>query len=394
MSERAVPVGGPIVTPGFRWLMLVFGVGVIMAAWRFIAGLGPVTALSDGYPWGIWIAFDVVVGTALGCGGYAMAILVYILNKGKYHPLVRPAVLTSALGYSLAAVAIVIDVGRYWHIWKLPFAWRWWNLSSALLEVALCVMAYVIVLWIEMSPVFLEKWKEGKPGVLRNLAASASPILDKALLWIIALGVLLPTMHQSSLGSVMLLAHNKLHPLWHTPLLPLLFLVSCIAMGYGVVVLESTLSSRAFRRADETPMLASLGGVTSGLLFAFLAIRVVDLALRGRLGLVFASGWLSFWFLLEMVLFLVPALILLNSRSRERVGNLFRAGMLVVIAGSLYRFTTYLIAFNPGPGWSYFPAVPEMFVTFGIVALEIMVYIVLVKRFPVLAGARQGAEER
>ncbi len=394
MSERAVPVGGPIVTPAFRWLLLVFGAGVIMAAWRFVAGLGPVTALSDGYPWGIWIAFDVVVGTALGCGGYAMAILVYIFNKGKYHPLVRPAVLTSALGYSLAAVAIIIDVGRYWHIWKLPFVWGWWNLSSALLEVALCVMAYVLVLWIEMSPVFLEKWKSGSPGFLRNLATSLSPIVDKALLWIIALGMLLPTMHQSSLGSVMLLAHNKLHPLWHTPLLPLHFLVSCIAMGYGVVVLEATLSSRAFKRRDETPMLASLGGVTSGLLFAFVAIRLVDLALRGRLGLVFTSGWLSFWFLLEMALFLVPAVLLVNTRSRARVGNLFRAAMLVVLAGSLYRFTTYLVAFNPGPGWSYFPAVPEMVVTFGIVAFEIMVYIVLVKRFPVLAGARQGAEAR
>jgi len=391
MSERAVPVGGPIVTPAFRWLLLVCGVGVIMAAWRFLAGLGPVTGLSDGYPWGIWIAFDVVVGTALGCGGYAMAILVYIFNKGKYHPLVRPAVLTSALGYSLAAVAIVIDVGRYWNIWKLPFAWRWWNLSSALLEVALCVMAYVIVLWIEMSPVFFEKWKEGKPGLLRNLALSVSPILDKALLWIIALGLLLPTMHQSSLGSVMLLAHHKLHPLWHTPLLPLLFLVSCIAMGYGVVVLESTLSSRAFRRRDETPMLASLGGVTSGLLFAYVAIRLVDLAWRGRLGLIISSGWLSFFFLLEMALFLLPAAMLLSTRWRSNTGNLFRVGMLVVLAGSLYRFTTYLIAFSPGPGWSYFPAVPEMLVTFGIVAFEVMVYIVLVKRFPILAGAPQGA---
>ncbi len=391
MSDRAVPVGGPIVTPAFRWLMLVFGVGVVMAGWRFIAGLGPVTALSDGYPWGIWIAFDVVVGTALGCGGYSMAILVYIFNKGKYHPLVRPAVLTSALGYSLAAVAIVIDVGRYWNIWKLPFAWRWWNLSSALLEVALCVMAYVIVLWLEMSPVFLEKWKDGPPGLLRNLARSVSPILDRALLWIIALGLLLPTMHQSSLGSVMLLAHNKLHPLWHTPLLPLLFLVSCIAMGYGVVVLESTLSSRAFKRKDETPMLASLGGVTSGLLFAYVIIRLVDLAGRGRLGLVFTSGWLSFWFLVELALFLTPAVMLLNARTRSRTGSLFRIGMLVVLAGSLYRFVTYLIAFNPGPGWSYFPAVPEMLVTFGIVAFEIMVYIILVKRFPILAGARQGA---
>lgn len=286
--------------------MLLFGVGVVMAAWRLIAGLGPVSNLSDGYPWGIWIAFDVVVGTALGYGRYVMAILVYIFNKGKYHPLVRPAVLTSALGYSWAALAMVIDVSRYWNTCKLPFPWRWWNLSSALLEVALCVMAYVIVLWIEMFPAFFKKWKEGKPGFLRNLATAVSPILDGALLRIIALGMLLPTMHQSSLGSVMLLAHNKLHPLWHTPLLPLLFLLSCIPMGFVGVVLESTLSGRAIRRRDETPLLASLGGVTPGLLIALVAIPLLDLALRSHLGLLFTLGWLRFFFVLEMAFFLHP----------------------------------------------------------------------------------------
>ena len=158
---KATPVGGPLMTPRTGWLLLIFLFALALAVWRFAVGLGPSTALSDGYPWGIWIAFDVVSGTALACGGYAMALLVYIFNKGRYHPLVRPALLTSALGYSVAAVGIIIDVGRPWLIWRIPVSVDKWNLDSALLEVALCVMSYVIVLWIELSPAFLEKWAEG-----------------------------------------------------------------------------------------------------------------------------------------------------------------------------------------------------------------------------------------
>ncbi len=152
MSDRAVPVGGPIMTRAFKILLGVGLLGLVLTIWRFAVGLGATTGLSDGYPWGLWIAFDVVTGTALACGGYAVAILVYILNKGRYHPLVRPAVLTSALGYSVAAVAIMVDVGRPWFIYRIPIRVGQWNLNSALLEVALCVMAYVVVLWIELVP--------------------------------------------------------------------------------------------------------------------------------------------------------------------------------------------------------------------------------------------------
>jgi len=146
--DHPTPVGGKIMTPPLRILLLVFVIAMVLTAWRFVVGLGPTTAMSDGYPWGIWIAFDVVTGTALACGGYAVALLVYIFNRGKYHALVRPALLVSALGYSVAAVGIVIDVGRPWLIWRIPISVGKWNLDSALLEVALCVMAYVMVLWI------------------------------------------------------------------------------------------------------------------------------------------------------------------------------------------------------------------------------------------------------
>src|SRR5574338_1562947 len=215
-THAAQPVGGPIFTRGFRVLAGVFALGAVFILWRLFAGLGAVSALSDGYPWGLWIAFDVVTGTALACGGYAVALLVYIMNKGRYHPLVRPAVLTSALGYTLAGIGIGLDVGRWWNIWRVPLFFWEWNLNSVLLEVALCVMSYIFVLWLELSPAFLEKAKETNIPRLRDFATKALPFVNRALLWVIALGILLPTMHQSSLGSLMLLAGPRLHPLWNT----------------------------------------------------------------------------------------------------------------------------------------------------------------------------------
>jgi Ni/Fe-hydrogenase subunit HybB-like protein len=201
-------------------------------------------------------------------------------------------------------------------------------------------------------------------------------------------------MHQSSLGSVIMLAGPRLHPLWHTPWLPFLFLVSCIAMGYAVVVMESTLSSRAFGRQREDKMLASLSGVVSFVLFLFVAWRLVDLLLRGRGPLLFGEGYLSVMFWLETALFLFPAVMLAVRRGRVPIGTMFRAALMIVLAGSLYRFDAYLVAFDPGPGWSYFPSVPETVITLGLVALEIMVFVWLVKRFPILSGTSPMAADR
>jgi Ni/Fe-hydrogenase subunit HybB-like protein len=389
---EATPVGGPILTRPFKWLLAVFGVWVFLLAWRFLAGLGATTALNDGYAWGIWIAFDVVTGTALGCGGYALAILVYILNKGAYHPLVRPAILTSALGYSMAGFAIVVDVGRYWWIYRIPIRFWQWNLNSALLEVALCVMAYIFVLWLELSPAFMEKWKVEAPlPILKSLSSALHPVINKLMIFIVALGLLLPTMHQSSLGAVMLLAGHKLHALWNTPFIPLLFLVSVIAMGYAVVVLEGSLASHYFKRKRETEMLGRLSGVMVVVLSVYLVLRFADLIWRGALGAAFTSGWMSVFFWIETALSVAPLVMLASKAGRLDPVVQFRAALFMLLGGTLYRFNSYLIGFDPGEGISYFPSVPEMFITIGIVALEIMLYIVIVKRFPILAGAPKKA---
>src|SRR3954454_23669502 len=150
MALRAEPIGGPLLTPLTRVLAGLFGLSALTIAWRLVAGLGSATALNDGYPLGLWIAFDVVTGAALATGGYAVGLLVYILNRRKYHPLMRPAMVTSALGYTLAAAGVGLDVGRWWSLWKVPLFFWHWNLSSALLEVALCIMAYIAVLWLRI----------------------------------------------------------------------------------------------------------------------------------------------------------------------------------------------------------------------------------------------------
>lgn len=387
MSERAQALGGPIVTRPFRILALLFGAGALLIVWRLFAGLGATTALSDGYPWGLWIAFDVVTGTALACGGYAVAILVYILNKGQYHPMVRPAILTSALGYTMAGVSIGLDVGRPWLAWKVPlFFWRW-NLHSVLLEVALCIMSYMFVLWLELSPAFLERFAEGPDSALKRFSKKASRIIDRSLVWIIALGMLLPTMHQSSLGSLMILTGKKLHPIWQTPLLPLLFLLSCVAMGYAAVVFESTLSSVFFHRPRETEMLAGLSGVMMPLLAVFLTLRFGDLAWRGQIGRVFAPDHYALAFWIEIALIAAPLFLLISRSQKRDPGNLFRAAMFLMLGGAIYRFNTYLTAYRAGDNVAYFPSVSEMFITFGLVGLEILGYLVIVKTFPVFSGA-------
>ena len=386
-TEAHVPVGGRLWTGPFKILVTIGAIGGLVVLWRFINGLGSVSNLNNGYPWGVWISIDVVVGTAIGCGGFAVGILVYILNKGKYHPLVRPAVLTSLLGYGLAVIAVTIDLGRYWGLPKVPLMpWRWTH--SPQLEVALCVAAYVVVLLIEMSPAAFEKWKDSKNGTLRSLSATGTAIMDKILLWVLALGLLLPAMHQSSLGTMLLLPGPKVHPLWFTPWLPFLFLVNCIMIGYAVVVLEANFSSKAFGRPSETPMLAAVSKVAAWVALFWGVFRLGEVAVAGKLGLI-ATGK-GIFFLAEVGLVLLAAAILFSEKRRANPTWQVRGALIMLVGGALHRVNTYLIAFDPGANYHYFPSVPELLITFGIIAAEVAIYIAVVKTFPILGGHGPG----
>jgi Ni/Fe-hydrogenase subunit HybB-like protein len=243
-------------------------------------------------------------------------------------------------------------------------------------EVALCIAAYVLVLWIELLPTILEGSPENAKGV------SLRHRLERWLPVIAAVGILLPTMHQSSLGTLMIISGHKLSPLWQTHMLPAFFLLSAITMGLAVTAFESIVSSIAFKRPFETPMLSKLLVTMAWVTVVYLILRFADLLVRGAP--VFTSGFQSFMFFLETLLYAAPLLLLLSPVWEKDLRWLFLASVSMLLAGSLYRFNAFLIGYSPGPGWTYFPALSEILITLGIVALEIMGYLYFVKRYPVL----------
>ncbi len=375
MSEVFRPVGGRVLTPQFYFMGFLVLIGTYFILRRFLFGIGDVSHLNHGFPWGVWIAYDVVAGTALACGGYAMALLVYLFNRGQFHVLIRAALLTSLFGYTFAGISIFIDVGRYWQLYNV-FLFQYANINSIMFEVALCVTLYIVVLWIEFSPAIMEAMRANR--LLRWLRHS--------LFLFIGLGILLPTMHQSSLGTMLIIAGHKVHPLWQSDFLPLLFLLTAIAMGYGIVVFESLFAEVNLGRPLETDLLAKLSGVIPWLLLAYLTLRLVDIVHSGELPQLFALDRGTLLFTIEMGLFLLAIVNLLNPRRRRRPTILYWSALAVILAGGLYRFDALLIAYDPGPGWHYFPAVGEMAITVGIIALEIMAYLFFVHKTPVLAA--------
>jgi Ni/Fe-hydrogenase subunit HybB-like protein len=386
MDSRARPVEGKLLSPAIKVMFALWALGTVAGLYRFTHGLGAATSMNDGYPWGLWIAFDVVVGTGLASGGYALALLVFIFNKGRYHPLVRPALVTSLLGYSVAGVAVLFDLGRFWNMWRIPVTPWSWNGTSILLEVALCMFAYTAVLAVELAPALLEKWaEEGRPE-RADLARRWLPRLERVLPFIVALGLVLPTMHQSSLGSLLLVAWTKVNPLWHTGLLPLLFLLTSVGMGYAIIYFESIFSSMAFGRAMETKLLARIGVFVAGILVAFVVVRFGALFAEDRLGLTVGSGVRSFFFWAETLLLLGSAFLFMQQGVRASAAGQLQAALLALAGGALYRVDAFLTAFSPGGNWVYFPSLSEIFVTLGLVATETVAYVFIVKKFPILAG--------
>ncbi len=375
MSAYA-PLGGRLITRPMLFFLILTGIGFAIIGTRFILGLGAVTNLNDGYTWGIWVVIDVMIGTAFGCAGYSLALLVYIFNRGKYHPLVRPALLAGLFGYTLAGMAVMIDLGRYWQFYTLLTPWLI-NPNSVMLEVALCVMGYITVLWIEFSPAIMERFKWELPRQL---------ITGFLFIWI-GLGVLLPTMHQSSLGSVLVVLGHQISPLWQTQLLPLLFLVSAILMGLAIVGFEGMLAALGFRRPLETDLLGKLCGVAFYLLVLYLVLRVADLLWRGQFGLAFAGDLDAWMFWLENALFLAALVILSKPAMRRSARMIFISSILLLLAGSIYRLNAFLVGYHPPGGWEYFPSVTEIMLTVGMFSLEVVLYLIFVKKLPVLHHA-------
>ena len=372
---RPAPVGGSLINAA----TVVCGTLIVIMACillvRFIYGLAAVTNVNDGYSWGIWVVVDVMAGSALACGGFSVALLVYIFNKGEYHPLVRPALLASLFGYTLAGGGIFFDLGRWWNFWHI-FWPTYANPNSVMFEVAVCVTAYIIVMWIEFSPVFIEKL--GLKDIKKKLI--------KLLFFFIALGVLLPMMHQSSLGTMLVVMGSQVNPLWQTPFVPVIYLMTAIIIGYGIVLFETCVAASAYRMKIETHLLTPLSKVMLGVLAAYMVVRVGDLVVRGALGAAFQPTIAALFFWIENALFVAPFFLIGSAEARRNPARLFLAGLAIMAAGFLLRLNGFLIGYehHTGSGWSYFPSLAELMVTIGMFATEVLGYIIITRRFPVL----------
>lgn len=376
MAVDAAPVRAPLLTPLTLVLAVIGAAALYFIVQRFMFGLGAVTNLNAGYPWGIWVVVDVVIGSAIGCGGFAMALMIYLFNKGEYSPLMRPALLGGLLGYTLAAAAVVIDLGRYWQAYNMVLPW-YMNPNSVMLEIGLCVMAYVTVLWLEFSPAITARF--GWTGLQKRL--------DSVMWLLIALGVVLPFMHQSSLGTALIVLGTRLDPLYYSAFLPLLFVTSAIAMGFGVVLAEATLVSHSFRRPSEHKLLMRLAPVVGWILLAWTAFRWGEITVAGDLAGAFSGSRAAVFLWIETALSAFAILVFLSgARRNERM--MLLAAIAVVLFGALYRYSAYLIAYMPVGNYSYAPSVPELTVTIGIIAIEILVFLTFIKFFPVLHAPR------
>ena len=376
----------PILTPAFFVVLAVVCIGMALVIYRYFVGIGAVSNLSNGYPWGIWLSYDVATGSAIACGGYVLAVTVYILNNFKYHTMVRSAVLASMFGYSLAGLSVMVDIGRYWNSYGFFMPSRM-NPNSALFEVALCIMAYCVVLILEYLPAVFERFADSDQKNSPKLVEFGKvweKRFSKALFVIVAIGATLPTMHQSSLGTLYVLMGYKLDPMWQTGFLPLLFLSNAYLMGFSITAFETVLSTRLLKRPFEKEIV-DLSKVIPFIVGFWLIVRVISVSLNGGWSHAFAISTQSIWFWLELILVIVPSLMILTSKYARSESGIFLIGMMLLIGGGMYRIGVYNVGFNPGADWNtYFPSVAEFLITLSFIAIEVLGYMVLVKLTPVL----------
>ena len=388
--------GKKFLTPGAMVLMVLMSVGLVFLAIRFLFGIGRVANLNNQFPWGIWIGIDVASGVALAAGGFTTGALAYVFNRRQYQAVIRPALLTAMLGYTFVVLGLMVDIGRYWNIYSPMFNW---NGNSVLFEVAICVMIYLNVLYIEFIPIVIERFKgrvhlpgfpAGLNKILEKFLALAETLLGKVMFVFIIAGIVLSFLHQSSLGSLMLIAPYKIHPLWYTPVLPLLFLLSAIAAGYPMVTFESLLVSWSLKRRPEMEVLTPLAKFMPILMGLYLTFKLGDMMVRGTYVYLLEGTYQTNAFIVE-VLFgvLLPFTLVLFKKVRTSAGWLFIASTVFVLGILLNRINVFLVSYAPPYKLTaYFPALGEIFITIGLIATLMFLYRVFVFIFPVLGTHR------
>lgn len=354
-------------------LVLLLIAGAYATLLRFVRGLGASTNLSDSFPWGIWIGFDVMCGVMLAAGGFTLTASVYLFNLKKFKPIVRPTVLTAFLGYQLVVVALLFDLGRSYRIWH-PLVM--WNPRSVMFEVAWCVTLYSIVLSLEFGGVIFERFQLFKLLHIQKML----------LIPLVIAGVLLSTLHQSSLGSLYLIVPNKLYPFWYTPLLPVLFFISAICVGLAMTIFESSLSAKHFGKQLELPLIQSLGRTLLVMLSIYTVIRFEDLLHRGALALLARPGIERDLFALEILLVSVaPITLLLIPKVRQSANGLYVAAVLCLLGFVANRMNVAITGMERATGVHYFPKWTEIAVTLAIIAFGFWVFALAVQYLPIFS---------
>ena len=372
-------------------LLVLMGLAFIIAMLRYANGIGAVSNLNNSYPWAFWISFDLFTGVAISSGGFLMAGAVYVFELKQFKPLLRPSILTAFLGYIMVVIALLVDLGHPERIWYMMIHM---NPTSVLLEIGICVMTYLAVLAIEFAPIVFEglKWQK------------FAHFIHRFIMPFVILGVVLSTLHQSSLGSLLLIQPTKLFPLWWTPILPILFFTSAITIGMAMVIFESTLSARYFHRGLEIDLMEKLAKVIQIVLTIYLVIKFGQLAIAGDLKYLFTSGLMSVLFWAEILIGAVaPIVLFLIKRIRQSSNGLLLGVVILLVGMILNRFNvswfgvqhpdpvTYMPTFMSAV--HYFPSLPEVLVSVGIFSAGILAFGLAVKYLPVFEAEEHSAAE-
>lgn len=379
--------------------ILIIAMAAVFVVYRFAFGLGASTNLSDPIPWGIWIGFDVICGIALAAGGFTITAACYIFGWEKYHELARPATLMAFLGYFLAGSSVILDLGQHYKFWQLIV---YPQVHSVMLEVGYCVVLYLLVLAMEVSPGFFRKVR--MPSAAKFFAALTIPL--------VIAGITLSTLHQSSLGHLYLLAPGKLFPYWYTPFLGLLFFVSAICVGIGILMFEGYLSHRHFMISEDKEVMSGLAKGAKIMLLIYAVLKLIDLAVvpmppegavafglnpdTPRIALLFSAGYpyiVMIW--LELILQILLPLALLFSKSiSQNPKKLAMVGFIMIIGLLINRLSIVFVGYHPfgfSIQESYFPSFMEWGITAGIIAFEIVVFVFLAKWWDVFDLEKKDA---
>lgn len=351
--------------------LIIIVVGLYSSYIRFFHGLGASTNLSDEVPWGLWMGFNILCGVVLAAGGFTLCAITYILNLTEFKPIVRPSILIALLGYLLVIAALLFEVGRPERIW---YPIIMWNPHSVMFEVAWCVMLYTTVLALEFSPAVFEKFKWHTP--MKIVKAITIPL--------VIIGVILSTLHQSSLGALYLIVPGQLYGLWYSPLLPVFFFISALTVGSAIIIIASYLISRKFGGGLKHPLLVRLAKFIVVSIIVSIVVRAIDLVNRDSVSLLFTSRYETYFYWLEVILGWVIPLGLMSFKTiRLSSTGLFYTALFAVSGVILNRLNVSITGVMEASGVTYFPSLMEISITLMIVTIGITAFNFIAKYFPV-----------